>query len=112
AQEAVSNAVRHARPRRVTLTLAVRGPKIQMTFEDDGRGLRPSRRRSPGMGLPNMEHRARVIGGTLTLRRGRRGGTAVVCVAPLAAPAAERAVPEASATPRPKPVRRRARRPI
>ena len=103
AQEAVSNAVRHARPRRVAVTLAVRGPNLRMTIEDDGRGLRPSRRQGQGMGLPNMEHRARAIGGTLTLRRGRRGGTSVVCVAPV-----EPRDPEAPA-PRPRSGRRRAR---
>jgi nitrate/nitrite-specific signal transduction histidine kinase len=42
-------------------------------------------RRGRGLGLNIMEHRARMIGASLALRRRRGGGTEVVCEVPMPA---------------------------
>ena len=81
AQEAVTNAVKHARARRLVLSFrrnADGAPCLRIT--DDGSGiqkLRSQRRR--GVGLRVMRFRAEVIGARLTIEPGEQGGTAVTC---------------------------------
>ena len=82
AQEAITNAVKHGEPSRITVGLAEQDGRIVLTVEDDGNGLPdPIERR--GLGLRIMEHRARTIGGALTLEPGPNGkGLRVRCTAP------------------------------
>jgi len=67
-QEALTNAVRHARAGRVTVSL-VNGSNLQLTVRDDGLGFDPDARTSRGrrLGLTSMRERALSIGGTLTI---------------------------------------------
>jgi len=80
AQEAVSNASRHAQATGLWIRLrrTARGG-IQLVIEDNGRGLPSSDRPSQGMGLRIMHYRASVIGATLHLARRPRGGTRISC---------------------------------
>lgn len=83
AQEAVNNALRHGKARHITLTLAEAGRLATLTVRDDGQGLPeplPARR---GIGLDIMNHRARMIRGTLNIRRAPEGGTILTCSFPL-----------------------------
>jgi PAS domain S-box-containing protein len=80
AQEAVNNAIKHARPSRIDIVLEQEGDGVVMTIKDDGVGLPANRARSSkGLGLQIMEYRAKVIGGTLKVERGTQGGTIVTC---------------------------------
>ncbi|KKK58697.1 hypothetical protein LCGC14_3041810, partial [marine sediment metagenome] len=75
AQEAVTNATRHARPKNIRITLAG-DEEPALTVEDDGIGVdeqHPSG--GKGMGMHIMRYRASVIGGSLTVSRRREGGT-------------------------------------
>ncbi len=85
AQEAVTNALRHAEATRVTISLEAERDAIVLTVEDDGRGLagtpRPHER---GLGLQTMAYRARIIGGKFDLREHPKGGVVVVCRVPRA----------------------------
>ncbi|HZN64960.1 MAG TPA: PAS domain S-box protein [Tepidisphaeraceae bacterium] len=81
AQEAVSNAIRHGKARRIVIDLSVSGGELRLTVTDDGVGL-PDDLSGKGMGIQTMAYRARIIGGNLTVRRGTRGGTVVTCVLP------------------------------
>jgi two-component system CheB/CheR fusion protein len=85
AQEAVGNALRHANPRTIEITLTGDENALSLMVEDDGCGL-PDRR-GGGSGLKIMEHRAKLIGATLSLASVTGKGTRVICRLPMPAPA-------------------------
>jgi signal transduction histidine kinase len=75
--EALHNAARHARARRVSLALApAGGGRWLLTVRDDGVGL-PDEPAAGGMGIANMRRRAAEIGARLECARTPEGGTAV-----------------------------------
>ncbi len=78
-REAVSNAVRHGRPDRVTLTVEA-GGELVIDVLDDGVGIDSGHARS---GLRNLEQRAVECGGTLAVRPEPAGGTRLVWRVPL-----------------------------
>ena len=71
AQEALSNAARHARASRLGLTLSFMGDEVSLDIRDDGIGFDPAavpaRTRAGGFGLDGMRARAERIAGTLTV---------------------------------------------
>jgi signal transduction histidine kinase len=79
AQEALNNAVKHASASAITIRFAPRGDDLELTVEDDGRGI-SREARGGGMGLHLMDYRARTIGATLEVAPGKDGGTRVRCV--------------------------------
>ena len=78
AQEAVTNALRHASPGRIDLRLTVRARTIALDVRDDGAGIRDDH--PAGLGLRTMAKRAELINGALRVGRGVEGGTVVSCV--------------------------------
>lgn len=76
-QEAMTNAVKHSGCRQLEVVLH----ESELTIEDDGKPANGP----PGLGLSSMHHHAQLIGATLHIGPGRRGGTLVRCS--LAAPA-------------------------
>ncbi|NNF56811.1 MAG: PAS domain S-box protein [Rhodothermaceae bacterium] len=92
AQEAVTNALRHAGARRIRLTLeAERGLEegqaaraLVLTVRDDGQGLAaPLRPQEGGLGLRTMAYRAHAIGASLALEAKEGEGVVVRCRLPL-----------------------------
>lgn len=81
AQEAVNNAVKHSRARSIVirLTRPVDGG-LELQIADDGTGLPV--RRSAGLGLQVMRHRAEVIGATLTIASTPGLGVTITCAQP------------------------------
>jgi signal transduction histidine kinase len=79
AQEALANAVKHGKATRVDIRLAHNQNQVALFVTDNGTGLPANIRAGKGMGLRVMQYRAHVIGGTLRVERGRRGGTVVAC---------------------------------
>ena len=79
AQEAVSNATRHARAKQIWLRLRRINGGIRLSITDNGRGLPPESNRSEGLGLRIMKYRASVIGATFTMALRRGGGTQIIC---------------------------------
>ncbi len=79
AREAVNNAVNHARPQRVAVTLDYSGPGVRLAIRDDGIGFDPHARTDiPGhLGLAGIEERARQIAASLTLDSQPGKGTVV-----------------------------------
>ncbi len=65
AQEAVSNAVRHARPKFVRINMTDEEATWVLSVEDDGRGMeqRPELYARQGFGLTSMRQRASALGG-------------------------------------------------
>ena len=78
AQEALTNAVRHSRARRITVNASpVRSIGLRLSVADDGRGFARDRH-SDGFGMTSMHERAERIGASLTIVTAPRGGTEVV----------------------------------
>lgn len=86
AQEALTNAVRHAGAHRIVLTLRAGPGGPELRVEDDGRGVAPGT--ADGAGIAGMRERALLIGATLTLGPGADGGTAVTLDLPPSEPRA------------------------
>lgn len=82
AQEALTNAARHARATRVTLRLAcVADTRLVLSVDDDGTaGSGPL---VPGRGLTGMRERVEALGGRLEWRRLPTGGVGVRAELPL-----------------------------
>jgi PAS domain S-box-containing protein len=83
AQEAVRNAVTHGRAERIGISLRSQGGKGLLSVRDDGVGLPEPAGACDGIGMQTMAYRARLIGGSLDVRRRARRGTAVTCTFPL-----------------------------
>ena len=78
AQEALTNAVRHARARRIVVRAsAARGIGFRLSVADDGRGI-AKERFGLGFGLTSMQERAERIGAELTIVTAPRAGTEIV----------------------------------
>lgn len=85
AQEAINNAVRHARPSHIVVRLLCREEQLSMEIVDDGAGI-AKRRGRVGGGIDNMRTRARLISARFAIGPDRGGGgTAVKLALPFAA---------------------------
>jgi len=82
AQEAVSNAMKHAGAARVTLSLLKAPNHLILRISDDGKGFPETVPHHAGMGLHIMNYRARMIGATLTVQREEERGTSILCSYP------------------------------
>ncbi len=83
AQEAVNNAIRHGHAGEILITLSSRDGSGTLVIEDDGPGLPEMPANHLGMGLQIMSYRARMIGGSLKVQRGKICGATVTCTFPL-----------------------------
>lgn len=79
AQEAVINALKHAKPTAVSLTLTYDPEQLMLLVQDNGQGFNPAQP-SAGFGLTSMRERAMKINGRLNVNMRTEGGTDVVCV--------------------------------
>jgi signal transduction histidine kinase len=91
AQEAVSNAIRHGKARRIVVELSERNGRVALTVEDDGVGLTEGWQKSQGLGTRIMAHRAAMIGADFAIDLNPTGGTFVKCSLPIAPPPADNA---------------------
>ena len=73
-QESLTNIVKHAHARRVSVLLAATSGKIKAVIEDDGKGFDPSEP-GDGVGLLGIRERMALLDGTLTVESGESGGT-------------------------------------
>jgi PAS domain S-box-containing protein len=81
AQEAVTNAIKHARAKHIMIALDKNEEHICVSVQDDGKGFSPTRR-SKGLGLHIMRYRANALGGELKIERRKTGGMDITCVIP------------------------------
>ena len=80
AREAIVNAIRHGKARRISVELGSLRSASLLRITDDGCGIgRPGARSrdGSGVGLPAMRARAESVGGRLVARPGPAGGTQV-----------------------------------
>jgi len=78
AQEAITNALKHARPEHILIALESDNGQVTLQVADDGTGFDPDEQ-SDGMGLKTMQYRAVLIGANLAIRHIDTGGTLVTC---------------------------------
>ncbi|MDP1890850.1 MAG: MASE1 domain-containing protein [Gemmatimonadaceae bacterium] len=77
-QEALTNVLRHADARTVTVSLRADAQDLHLHIADDGRGIGDDQLRNPrSMGILGMRERAAACGGSLNLSRAPGGGTVV-----------------------------------
>ena len=91
AQEALTNALRHARAENIHLALSIQGSSLHLTVSDDGIGFdaAAARVRAEGgssIGLLGMNERASLAGGALTLLSAPNRGTRIEAIFPLSNP--------------------------
>ena len=74
AQEALTNAMRHAGAHRAVVTLRCDGGGVVVDIDDDGTSGSPSERRRDGTGLVGMQERTAACGGRLSIGTSPLGG--------------------------------------
>lgn len=83
-REAVSNAIRHSGGTACHVGIALQGQALQLTVEDNGRGMPHGGQGSGGHGLPGMERRVRQLGGSHRVEPAPAGGVRLLVTVPLA----------------------------
>jgi signal transduction histidine kinase len=85
AQEAISNAARHAKPTVVTVTLRWDPPNLILQVKDNGSGISSARlEKSPGIGLGSMRDRVAQIDAKLDIQTATGRGTSIIVTVPIA----------------------------
>jgi two-component system sensor histidine kinase UhpB len=79
-QEALSNALRHAEPNRVAISIERGRDEIKLSVADDGQGMRDPDKL--GYGLIGISERVSAVGGRLSFSSKSEGGFAVVAALP------------------------------
>jgi signal transduction histidine kinase len=74
-QEAVQNTLKYARASAILVRLFQDGPRLRLTYEDDGVGMAAETRE--GVGLRSMRYRASQLGARLSVGQAERGGVSL-----------------------------------
>ena len=82
-QESLTNVVKHARARRISILLARRNGAIKAVIEDDGQGFDPAASPSAGFGLVGMRERLALLGGRLEVESSGDTGTTIAAEVPV-----------------------------
>ncbi len=82
-QEALTNVVKHARARNVSILLARKESSVAAVIEDDGRGFAQEAYDGEGIGIVGMRERLTIIDGTLSVETAPGAGTSLVAEVPL-----------------------------
>jgi signal transduction histidine kinase len=84
AQEAIHNAVRHANPTIIAVTLQWDAPNLLLQVKDNGSGISAARlENSEGFGLGNMRERASQIDGRFEIQTAAGQGTSIIVTVPI-----------------------------
>jgi PAS domain S-box-containing protein len=84
AQEAISNAVRHAKPTVIRVDLRWEPPNVVLEVTDNGSGIaNPQLASRGGFGLSNMRARAEKLGAQFDVRTAASRGTSIVVLLPI-----------------------------
>jgi signal transduction histidine kinase len=89
AREAVTNALKHAQARNITISLASDDGALVLSVVDDGVGFSEPPVDTRGMGLKTMRYRVGLIDAHLAIVPREGGGTAVTCKCNKEAPRAQ-----------------------
>jgi len=81
-QEAITNAIKHGKAKNITIKLHFTKRGTVLSIENNGLDFPKLSPRSKGLGLKIMKYRTDLIGGSLDIRKGDKGGTVVTCIFP------------------------------
>ena len=89
AQESITNVLRHASARKITVRIARQPHSVRLAIQDDGRGFNPAATLEAAaagghLGIVGMRERARAGGGTFKLASQPGKGTTVEIELPIA----------------------------
>jgi signal transduction histidine kinase len=82
-QEALTNVVKHAQARHVSIVLTRRDGSVSAVIEDDGRGFGKGEPDSDGLGLLGMRERIALVGGRLEVESSAGSGTTLSIEVPV-----------------------------
>jgi signal transduction histidine kinase len=82
-QESLTNIVKHAEARTVSVVLTRKARSVVAVVEDDGRGFDPSSVREDALGLSGIRERAALVRGRIGIETGHGAGTTIVAEVPL-----------------------------
>jgi signal transduction histidine kinase len=83
AQEAIHNAMRHAKPNLIVVSLRWDPPNLVLQVSDNGSGISAARlEKNEGFGLGNMRARASEIDGRFEIRTAADHGTTIIVTVP------------------------------
>ena len=83
-QEALTNVVKHADARHVSIVLTRKQASVLVMIEDDGRGFDPKRPSVAGLGLQGMRERVELLDGSFQVEAAPRTGTTLIVELPVA----------------------------
>jgi signal transduction histidine kinase len=83
AQEAISNALRHAKSTAINVSLRLDPPNLILKVEDNGCGITTSAETREGFGFVNMRARVKKLNGSLEIRTAPGRGTSILVAVPV-----------------------------
>jgi signal transduction histidine kinase len=83
AQEAISNALRHANSTAINVSLRLDPPNLILKVKDNGRGITTETETREGFGFVNMRARVKKLNGSLEIRTAPGRGTSIVVCVPV-----------------------------
>jgi signal transduction histidine kinase len=81
-QESLTNIVKHARAKEVSIVLQRKPESVSVIVEDDGVGFEPGRETGDGIGLLGMRERVGLFGGRVVVESRPGAGTTIVAEVP------------------------------
>jgi signal transduction histidine kinase len=83
AQEALTNACKHSRSKKATVSLTQEGHEVRLKVQDWGIGFNPQSVEKGHFGLEGIRQRVRLLGGRLTIESTPGSGTLIQVVVPI-----------------------------
>lgn len=84
AQEAIHNALKHSGASEINVACNAKKYSLELIIDDNGAGFSgtEAEKNKSGIGISTMLHRAHILGGDLSIRKIKSGGTVVRCTIP------------------------------
>jgi len=82
AQEAIHNATKHGKARKIDIRLSTNASATSLSIADDGIGFPRNGNETNGVGVSIMRYRANIMDGEFAIEAGVNGGTIVSCIVP------------------------------
>ena len=79
-QEALQNAIKHAQANNITIQLTEENNLLTVIVEDDGKGFEEKEKVTSGVGLMNMKHRIKLLGGSIEWKSAGNGASVIICL--------------------------------
>ncbi len=82
-QEALQNCIKHAKAKNIQVILITKNDDLELFIKDDGTGFNGEKNSGKGVGIINMQHRAKLLGGSISWQAVEGYGTEVYIRIPL-----------------------------